>query len=231
MHKSHPAAFGWRELGSWFVVAAIALITIFAYFVSYYGWQIYLELLAHLQVQYFILSLILLGVLILLRRKSHIYLGLFFCTVLSLQTLTWFWLPSHLFTTGDQESDLRILIANINTQNKNYDLVLNLVRIEKPDVAVFMEVDRQWQDKLNTLSDLLPYSSGKTNSYNLGLLAYSNLPLNNPQIKFFNTENNASVVTQLTVSGQTCNFIGYSSFTACKTQLFSVAKHADRSCW
>ena len=201
-YKLHLARSRWRELISLFVLIAIALITVFAYFVSYYGWTIYLELLSHFQVQYFILSLVLLGVLILLRQKNYIYIGLFLCAVLSLQTLTWFWFPSHLLTTGDRRADLRVLIANINTQNKNYDLVLDLVRAEQPDVAVLMEVDSQWQTQLDTLNDLLPYSSGKAQPYNLGILVYSDRPLENNQIEFFNDDKNASVVTQLTVSGQ-----------------------------
>lgn len=199
MTQSRLTRSHWQELISLLIVVAIASITVFAYFVSYYGWKIYLEILAHFQVQYFVLSLVLFGVLILLRRKKYIYSGLFLCVILSLQTVTWFWFPSHLFTADEQESDLKVLVANLNTQNTNYNLVLDLVRAENPDVAIFMEVDRRWQTQLDTLDDLLPYSSGKTNPYNLGILVYSDRPLNNAQVRFFNTENNPSVVTQLTI--------------------------------
>lgn len=211
----------WQRSLSFCLLGAIAIITIGAYFVSYYGWNIYLEILSHFQVQYLCVSLVLLGFLILLRRKNHIYIGLFLCAILSLQTVTWFWFPSHLFTAGNGKSDLKVLVANINTQNKNYDLVLDLIRAEKPNVAVLMEVDRQWQTQLDTLADLLPYSSGKTNPYNLGILVYSDRSLDSTQIEFFGTENNASVVTQITVSGEPVTLLATHPFPPVKPSFFS----------
>jgi endonuclease/exonuclease/phosphatase (EEP) superfamily protein YafD len=186
------------------LLALVALIAIalIAYLTSRYGWAIYLELLSHFQVQYFVIALVLSGILLLLRRHWFAVVGLFLCAALSLQIFTWYLSLHRIFPFAGTEAHLRVLIANINTKNKSYGKVLNLVRSEKPDVAIFMEVDEVWKAQLDKLKDLLPYSSGQSNPYNLGLLVYSNQLLNDSKLEFFGTDRNPSVVSQLTVADQ-----------------------------
>jgi len=88
MNKRHILNFPIFLKISLVVLIALISITFLAYGSSkYFGWQKYLELLSHFQVQYFIGTLVLLGLLILLRQKNHIFLGIFFCAVLSVQIL------------------------------------------------------------------------------------------------------------------------------------------------
>lgn len=200
-------------------LGTVVFLTLWAYVTSRYGWKIYLEIFSHFQLQYFILCLISLGILILLKRKRLIVLGFFCCALLSAQIVPWY-LPANGLNFSGSKSDLRVLIANINTQNKSYQKVLDLVRLEKPDLAVFMEVDQAWQDQLDTLSDLLPYSSGQTNPYNLGLLVYSNKSLTNTKIEFFGTEKNTSVVTEIMVGTQPITVLATHPFPPVKSSFF-----------
>lgn len=187
------------RLLAWLVLGAIGAIAFFAHLTAYYGWRIYLELFSHFQVQYFVASLLLLGILLLLRRLELVVIGLFFCATLALPILSWYWFPQRLPFT---EADLRVLIANVNTQNRSYSKVLDVVRSQQPDVAIFIEVDEVWKAQLNTLSDLFPYSFGQSHPYNLGLLVYSNQALENSRIEIFGTDGNVSIVTQLTVANE-----------------------------
>ncbi|MEL6223651.1 MAG: endonuclease/exonuclease/phosphatase family protein [Cyanobacteria bacterium J06627_8] len=182
------------------MVGAIALICLIAYGTSYYGWRIYLELFSHFQVQYLAVSLLLLGLLLLLRRKGFIIVGLFLCTVLALPVVSWYVPPKRVLPVA--ETDLRVLVANINTQNTSYDKVLSMIRAEQPNVAVMIETNTAWKEALDSLSDIFPYSSGQTQNSNFGLLVYSTIPLTNTQIEFFGTENIPSVVTTLSVNNQ-----------------------------
>ena len=148
MSKKRSFLSNWRDLISLLVLTAIAIITIFAYFASYYGWKLYLEIFSHFQVQYFLISLFLLIILFVLRcQKQKIYIGIFLCAILSMQILPWF-LPTRNLFAANQRADLKILVANVNTQNTSYGKVLDLVKFEKPDLAIFMEVDKKWQDLL-----------------------------------------------------------------------------------
>ena len=220
MSKQRFSISSWQELISLLILVAIALITIFAYFTSYYGWLIYLELFSHFQVQYFILALVLLGVLIFLRQKKHVYIGIFCCAILSAQILPWFLIPTQLFSDR-QSSDIRVLVANVNTQNVSYDKVLNLTRTEKPNLAVFIEVNRKWQDRLNALNDFLPYSSVESRPYGLGIAVMSDRPLENTQIKFFNTANNATIITQVSVGDTAVTLVATHPFPPVKPSFFA----------
>ena len=65
-----------------------------------------------------------------------------------MQILPWFF-PSNLALTAiDQQINLKVLIANVQAENQCYDKVINLVRKEQPDFAIFMEVDKEWQSQL-----------------------------------------------------------------------------------
>ncbi len=201
-------------------LGAIAIITLLAYYTSYFGWTIYFELLSHFQVQYFILSLLLLGGLCFLGQKKHIFIGCFFCAVLSLPTLTWY-LPAN-FTdiSFSQKSDLKILIANVNAQNRSYDKVLSLVQEQQPDLAIFMEVDRQGQAQLDSLKNLFPYSSGNCNTCNIGIVVYSKQLLEDSRIESFGKDKNSSVIARLTIAQQPLTLIATHPLPPIKPSFF-----------
>ncbi|HIK15466.1 MAG TPA: endonuclease/exonuclease/phosphatase family protein [Leptolyngbyaceae cyanobacterium M33_DOE_097] len=214
------SAFNLRSLLAWLVLGAIVGITGFAYLTSYYGWSFYLEIFSHFQAQYLGLSFILFGILVCLRRNRLVYIGLFFCILLAMQILPWYLPPQRIFQATAPTSQLRILVANLNVQNRSFDRVLNLIWAEKPNIAIFIEVDDEWREQLNQLADLLPYSSGKTNSYNLGILIYSNLSLDNTKIEFFGSDSLPSIVSQLTVQNQPITLIATHPLPPMRPQFF-----------
>ncbi len=191
-------------------------ITFIATLSSIYGWRIYLELWSHFQVQYLILSLVLLGLLLVLRREWPVWIGSGCCAILSFQIIIWYFPPQW----PASDFDLKLLIANVNTNNRSYEKVLQLIRSETPDLGIFMEVDAAWQTQLDTLSEQLPYSSGMSQPQNLGLLVYSNLPLQDPRVEFFGTERNASVVTQLILGDQPITLVATHPFPPVRPSFF-----------
>ena len=114
------------------------------------------------------------------------------------------------------------MIANVNTQNTNYDLALELVRTERPDLAIFIEVDHLWQTKLDTLADLLPYASADSQPDSFGLLVYSNIPLTNTQIEFFTSDRNSSVVSQIEIRGQPITLLATHPLPPAKPSFFQA---------
>lgn len=198
------------------VTASIVGLSAIALLTSHYGWQWRLELLSHFQVQYWVMTLLLLLLLTLSRRRALIWIGLFCVALLSTQILPWYLPPNWLFpTTGN----LRVLVANLNAKNQSYQPVLTLVRQENPDVAVFIEVDDRWVAQLDTLQDLLPYSVGQPNPYHLGLMMYSRLPLTNPQVKFFTPEN-VSTTAEIAIAGQPLYFVATHPLSPIKHSFF-----------
>lgn len=200
------------------LLGAIASLTLFAYLTSFYGWSLYLELASHFQVQYFIIALILLVGLCVCRRKWFIFLGILLCTILAMQILPWYLLPQRLLP--QEPVDLRVLIANVNTRNTHYEKVLDLVRLQQPDVAIFMEVDKAWKSQLDTLLDLLPYSSGQTSPNQFGLLVYSKLALNDTRLEFFGNDHKVSVITQLWVQNEPVTLVATHPVPPIRSDIF-----------
>ncbi|MEO0458407.1 MAG: endonuclease/exonuclease/phosphatase family protein [Cyanobacteria bacterium P01_A01_bin.114] len=200
-------------LGSIVCMSALSLLT------PRYGWPIYLELFAHFQLQYLLICLVLTGVLVFLGRRRTVWVALFCCALVSAQIVPWYWPPGFLGRAADK-ANLRVLVANLNTQNTDYEKILAIARAEQPDLAVFMEVDQPWVDQLNTLSDILPYSSGQASPYHVGIMLYSRQPLVNPEINFFGTEINAAVVSQVNFNNQPLSVVAAHPPPPIKSPLF-----------
>ncbi|MDB9525555.1 endonuclease/exonuclease/phosphatase family protein [Oscillatoria sp. CS-180] len=201
-----------------FSLFSILLLTTIAFFSSIYGWPVYLEILSHFQLQYFILSAIALVVIALTRYKVTFLIGLACTVALSTQILFWYLPPRFLTANGD--SNLRVLISNVNTQNEQFEEVLAFTRQEEPDLALFMEVDEGWQNRLDELKSDLPHSSGEASPYNFGILLYSRYPLETVEIKDFAEDSTPSVVATIPVNGQRISFVGTHPVPPVRSQYF-----------
>ena len=187
---------------------------------SWFGWNLYLELLSHFQVQYFIIGSLILFFLGLTHHFRLFIIGVFLIALNSPKIIPWYLPSSALFSSN--ESQLKVLVANVNTRNKNYDQVLSLVREEAPDLSIFIEVDETWVQQLDSLKDILSYTFGKANPYDSGLIVYSSQPLINPQLSFFGSEERASVIGTLTVNEQLVDIIATHPPPPLRPDLFNL---------
>ncbi|MGD1931970.1 MAG: endonuclease/exonuclease/phosphatase family protein [Leptolyngbyaceae cyanobacterium] len=190
------------NVAAWLLLLGIVALTAIAFFSSSYGWPIYLELLSHFQLQYWVLSTISLVGIGLTRCKIPALIGLTCVAALATQIIPWYLPPS--FVTANN-GNFRILIVNINLNNTQFEDVLALARQEDPDLALFMEVTDTWRDRLDSLLTKLPYSSRETSPYNL---LYSRYPLSDVQLMPFGENSTPSVVGTVTVEGQTIALVG-----------------------
>lgn len=138
--------------------------------------------------------------------------------MLGVSLATWYMPPK--FLRAADSGNFRILIANLNTQNKQYEAVLQFTRQTNPDLALFMEVDDAWVQQLNTLSDTLPYSSGEANPYNSGIVVYSHSALANPQIVTFGEGSTPRITGNVTVHNQTLEFVGTHPWPSVRSEPF-----------
>lgn len=215
LHRKSSSKGWFSAIFSVVLSLTIVSITLIA-LVSDRGWTQVLELLSHFRLQYFLVSLVLLLLLFLTRRKIAILIALFCVALLSTPILPWYNPLSRSAATGE----LRVLTANINTQNRSYEKVLTMVREEKPDIAVFLEVDDTWVSQLQSLKDILPYDFGQANPYNLGIAVYSRFPLEDAAIDFFETDRNPSILANLTVENQSISLVAAHPFPPMRRSFF-----------
>jgi endonuclease/exonuclease/phosphatase (EEP) superfamily protein YafD len=205
-----------------FLNCTIVLLLALASLVSYIAWFWPIELLAHFRLQYLIISLIISGILVFSRWKGYfqnrplIIIALLLVGLNAVEIIPWY-LPHSQQTTNNSSQSIRILQFNLNTQNDRFAEVTKVVREEKPDVALFIEVDKNAVDKLNTsLKDIFPYfyrSSGG------GLALFSRLPLQNPKGDKLNGDS-TNLLATLEVSGKPIQLIGVHPMVPIKPSTF-----------
>jgi endonuclease/exonuclease/phosphatase (EEP) superfamily protein YafD len=209
----------------------ILLLTAVGFVTAHYGWPIYLELLSHFQVQYWVLVLLLELVLLLSRRWVLMLIGLFCCAALATQVLTWYVPPQAL--VSQPEGNLRIFIANLNTKNRSYGQAITAVQQENPDLAIFVEVDQAWTEQLRVLESELPYRFTRPDPFNRGIAIYSRQEFSKPQVELFGSDDNASVITTVAIANQSILLLAThplppirpSFFNARNRQLAEIAQY------
>ncbi|HEY9830165.1 MAG TPA: endonuclease/exonuclease/phosphatase family protein, partial [Stenomitos sp.] len=196
------------------------IVTTLISVISSFRGNIFLELLSPFKFQYFLLNLLIFGLLLLTRHKKIIVISLFCLSLVIVEIAPWY-IPQ----TGieiNHPAKLRVLSSNVNVENQKYPQVLSLVRREKPDIAVFMEIHQDWVKQLDTLKDILPYSIVQANPYNLGIALYSNRPLEEASITFLGTTQNPSIVGKLNINGQIVSLVAAHPPPPIKSSLFKA---------
>ncbi|HEY9691935.1 MAG TPA: endonuclease/exonuclease/phosphatase family protein [Oculatellaceae cyanobacterium] len=182
-------------------ITAITLLSIG----SSFGGSLYFEIASHFKVQYLFITILLFFLLSLTRKKLFFIIALFCVFINTADVIHWY-IPQAI-PSQQSLNKIRVLLVNINTQNNNYFQVISLVRKEKPDVAVFLELDEFWANQLQSINDILPYAVGRANPDNMGIAVYSKRPLEKPDIKFLGSSNNASVVGDLLINKQVISLV------------------------
>ena len=100
-------------------------------------------------------------------------------------------------------SAVRLLIANVRMQNRQYARFLQVVQAADPDLLLAVEIDDQWLVALEPLERTYPQvvRQPQGNMYGMGL--WSRLPLITPQVRFLVQPDIPSIHTEVALpSGQ-----------------------------
>lgn len=99
----------------------------------------------------------------------------------------------------DPAYQLRILNANVLATNKNSDALLRLVKTYNPHILVTLESNQWWQNQLDALEPIMPYSIKCPLENLYGMHVYSRLPLQDSEIKFLVEDDIPSMHTLLSL--------------------------------
>jgi endonuclease/exonuclease/phosphatase (EEP) superfamily protein YafD len=173
----------WTKKLAIFILGLLILLTLVAIDSSVFGYNYIEEQLSHFQIQYWLGAMLLVLILAICRQNIYFWAGLVAVAIISVNLLTWY-TPSN----TNAKPWLKVLSANIWLYNQNYPKVIELVRKENPDIAMFYEVSAAGQMQLDTLNDILPNSAGRDS----GAIIYTKLSLNDTKIwdknsKLYNT--------------------------------------------
>ncbi|BAZ12273.1 endonuclease/exonuclease/phosphatase [Calothrix sp. NIES-4071] len=190
------------------VIAALCILGLLS-LSSYFAWFYPIELLTHFRVQYLVIALILTAILFILhqkriiKNKAPIFIALVIISLNIVEILPWY-LPTSQQAIN-QTPQIRIESFNVNVENKEYQKSVDIVRKDKPDIALFIEIHDTWYNNLKTrLKDTFPYSFRSPGG---GLAVFSRIPLEDAQGVNLD-EAGHHLVTNLKVNGKTIHFIG-----------------------
>ncbi|MGB3467969.1 MAG: endonuclease/exonuclease/phosphatase family protein [Cyclobacteriaceae bacterium] len=103
----------------------------------------------------------------------------------------------------DPDKMISVLESNILQYNRKYDLFLDMVNRESPDIVVAIETDKEWQEALDVLEEDYKHTIKYAQDNTYGLLLYSRLPLRDSHIEFLVEDDVPSFRTRVTLrSGQ-----------------------------
>ena len=185
------------------VTALLTLVSLAGYFGLFNN---YLELTSHFKLQYLLVSFC--PFFFFLLRRHSLGLGLsLFCLLINLYNIAPWYLPQSLGSTNNiQGQKIRVLQSNVDKYHNDYAKVISLVREEKPDIAVFLEVGKTGAKKLEVLQDILPYSIAHQEEEVDGTAIYSKLPLENKSVKSLG-KGRRSVLADVTIPGNMISMV------------------------
>ncbi len=204
----------WTEKIAVLLLGCLLLLVSIAIGSSIGGIDYIPERLTHFQIQYWLLAVFLMGAIAISQYKPAILLGLVSVSVLSVNLLTWY-VPVNTQRTPF----LKVLSSNVWMHNQNYPALLELVRKEDPDIAMFFEVTPSGQQQLDSLNDILPYSAGR----DTGALIYTKLSLNGTKIWFNNPQYpNTTIIENLQHQNKSFTLVGTHPSSPHSEQQFEI---------
>ncbi len=101
---------------------------------------------------------------------------------------------------GSPAAQLKTLLVNGQTENKEFSKVRELVLNRKPDLVVFEEVNDEWMSQLEPLRAEFPHVVAEPREDNFGIALFSRFPLRDPKVRYFGDAGVPSIVARVATS-------------------------------
>ena len=148
------------------------------------------DLFCQFAVQYVVLLIPIIALVAAVRMWKYLAL---FVVVLSINAfLIWPYVAgSHSFRKSDQ---VRVLTQNVLTSNRQFQLMVDLIEHEDPDVVILLEIDQGWMDELKSIHTTYPHRKHMVHSGNFGIAIFSKEPWNECRIELGSSSRIPSIV-------------------------------------
>lgn len=190
---------GLMQIGCIFVTT-FSIVSIFD---SYY-WLF--ELLTHFKLQYFFLSLVLVGGFTVLKRRIFLVIALFSLLINAVFIVPFYLKPS--FKSSENNSrEIKLLHSNVLTSNRQFSILIEQIQIEDPDVVLLQEVDSWWISALTPIQSDYEYKIEIPRRDNFGIALYSKIPISNHYIRDWGEAGLPSIEAEMVLDNVSFNFI------------------------
>lgn len=207
----------------------IAVFTIAAYLA---GSHRLFELTAHFRLQYLVGSIIVAAMSVARREWRAVTIALVCATLNGASVLPLYFPPETAAIAAPQQNSLRLLLSNVLTSNAQHAALIDLARVEQPDLLVVQEVSDGWIKDLNVLRDQLPHSIAEPRDDNFGIAVYSRIPFVEAKVVAPLDATLPGILAKVNLNGQTVSILtihtvppvgGYELFLLRNAQLREAA--------
>ncbi|MCI0534832.1 MAG: endonuclease/exonuclease/phosphatase family protein, partial [Verrucomicrobiales bacterium] len=190
-----------------FLVVA-AVITFVCTITGFLGrrWWIF-DLTSHFRIQYVIVCT-LIAIVWACRRRVFLPVSFILLALLNAIEVLPHLRPQRTIASPRQTQVVRVVLLNVRTENRKFDLVKNFLRSARPDLVVLEEVSGEWLGKLAELKTIFPYSLEEPREDNFGIALLSQHPLTDGEVVHVGEAEVPSVVARAVVRGTSVTVLG-----------------------
>ena len=103
---------------------------------------------------------------------------------------------------------LKVMSANVHTQNRQHRLFLDLVRRENPDLLLVMEATDAWMQSLTELKPLYPHVLAVPRTDAFGIALFSKNPTESIDVRYIGDTSVPSIVATCAIDGHSITILG-----------------------
>ncbi|MFB9056322.1 endonuclease/exonuclease/phosphatase family protein [Mariniflexile ostreae] len=97
------------------------------------------------------------------------------------------------YTGSENKNQISILVSNVLMTNREYQKLIDLIELKKPDLFLTLESDEGWEQALNKLEDTYKYSVKVPLKNLYGMHLYSKLALEDMEVHYLVEEDIPSI--------------------------------------
>ncbi|WP_037321538.1 endonuclease/exonuclease/phosphatase family protein [Salegentibacter sp. Hel_I_6] len=123
------------------------------------------------------------------RAEDYIFMGVLLACFLFQVVKIYPYFPHKNYEVGEVSEEnfsnrFSLYAANVLQKNENPDLVIADIKKQNPDVLLFTETDTRWKNDLSEVTNSYPYKVEIPLDNTYGMLLYSRLELEDPQVRY-----------------------------------------------
>jgi endonuclease/exonuclease/phosphatase (EEP) superfamily protein YafD len=186
----------------WGLISAASFLACVATVLGFLGqWAWFCELFSHFRVQYLV-GLLVLSLLLLVGKHKKVAVLCFVVAMINLFcVLQLFLFRPNVSTWEYPFKNHRAMLINVHSEMGDPELVMDVIREQKPELLVLEEVTESWMQALSGLTNSLPYCVSSPREDNFGIALFSKYPLIGKNILFLGEAGVPSILASLKMDG------------------------------
>lgn len=183
------------------IVTQFSSLIIFALtLLSFFGRYPFLELTTHFRFQYLWLAIIFVVLLCVFRSWSFVTLSVLTIVINGFYVLPYFYSANPVSQNAPNKS-LKVMLANVEHKNKNYERLLESVKSANPDIVVLQEITETWWENVKVLENDYQYFKTVPRQGGSGMAIFSRYQLENSEVLQLDESTHLALLNKINVDG------------------------------